>query len=572
MSTPLNTTFEALGLNPAILKTLAELGYEEPTPIQREAIPLLLEGKDVFGQAATGTGKTAAFALPLVQMLQLGKAIPFGASALVLVPTRELAVQVAEAVHSYGKGSGVSVLPIYGGQEISMQLRHLKRGVDVVVATPGRALDHLRRKTLKLENVSMVILDEADEMLDMGFADDLETILSELPAERQTALFSATLPPRIAAIAGKYLRGAIRLKIKADKSPTGETPKVRQTVYFVTRNQKVAALGRVLDLEAPRSAIIFCRTRTEVDSLTDTLTGLGFKAEPLHGGMSQEQRDRVLKRFKSGTTETLVATDVAARGLHVDKLSHVINYDLPTAPEAYVHRIGRTGRAGQEGVAISFADPRERGLLKNIEKLIGQRLEPAVVPTAADLRVRRLELLKGTLRETLLGGELELYRGVVDSLTAEFDAADVAAAALKMALIATVGEETERPEIVPSPTPERQSRPERPERSERPVRPDRPERSERPVRSEVASNETFVKLFIGAGRLAGIRPGDLVGAIANEAGIESSRIGSIQITDAFSLVQVPADTADGVLTALRNTTLRGKKVKVDRERLGKRTP
>ena len=453
-----------------------------------------------------------------------------------------------------------------------MQLRHLKRGVDVVVATPGRALDHLRRKTLKLENVSMVILDEADEMLDMGFADDLETILSELPAERQTALFSATLPPRIAAIAGKYLRGAIRLKIKADKSPTGETPKVRQTVYFVTRNQKVAALGRVLDLEAPRSAIIFCRTRTEVDSLTDTLTGLGFKAEPLHGGMSQEQRDRVLKRFKSGTTETLVATDVAARGLHVDKLSHVINYDLPTAPEAYVHRIGRTGRAGQEGVAISFADPRERGLLKNIEKLIGQRLEPAVVPTAADLRVRRLELLKGTLRETLLGGELELYRGVVDSLTAEFDAADVAAAALKMALIATVGEETERPEIVPSPTPERQSRPERPERSERPVRPDRPERSERPVRSEVASNETFVKLFIGAGRLAGIRPGDLVGAIANEAGIESSRIGSIQITDAFSLVQVPADTADGVLTALRNTTLRGKKVKVDRERLGKRTP
>ena len=696
--------FSTLGLKPVLLAALAQLGYEEPTPIQREAIPLLLEGRDLFGQAATGTGKTAAFALPMLNRLDPGKSKPFEAAALVLVPTRELAVQVAEAVHSYGKGMGVSVLPIYGGQEISVQLRRLKFGVDVVVATPGRALDHLRRKTLKLERVRMVVLDEADEMLDMGFAEDLDAILSELPDGRQTALFSATLPPRIATIADRHLKNPAKLKIRQERTPQGSAPKVRQTAYMVSRSQKVSALGRVLDLEAPKSAIVFCRTRTEVDSLTDTLTGLGFRAEPLHGGMSQEQRERVMKRFKAGTTETLVATDVAARGLHIEKLSHVFNYDLPTAPEAYVHRIGRTGRAGHEGVAISFADPREHRLLKNIERATGQRIEIAVVPTASDLRARKLELMQSTLRELLLAGELEPFRIVVETLAGDFDVMDVAAAAVKLSLSLS-GEQDRTESSLPAPKAEapasfgaglrdrprsaslggargragsvphsarrgpsadpsgkpyaasapkadtatasksdtsaaakrdastttsnvdatpaakpyaattrkseltsaatplaatsRKSLREREDEQGREStaassgepgsksrkasftkspasdaakpRPDSAKaRGEATGKSRgAAPSEAFVKLFVGAGRIAGIRPADLVGAIANEAGLEPSRIGSIQITDVYSLVEVPAEMAPRVMVALRQTTLRGRKVKVDIQRAGR---
>jgi len=375
------TGFASLGLEARLVETLALLGYEEPTPIQREAIPPLLQGRDLVGQAATGTGKTAAFALPLLQLLAgLGdrRARP---SALVLVPTRELAMQVAEAVQRYGQALGVSVLSIYGGQGYDHQLRSLKRGIDVVVATPGRALDHVRRGTLRLSGVTAVVLDEADEMLDMGFAEDLEAILTQTPAERQTMLFSATIPPHIAAIAQRHLTDPVTVRLAQERTEAGAIPRVRQTAYMVGRAYKLAALGRVLDVEAPASALVFCRMRTEVDELAETLRARGFRPEALHGGMSQEQRDRVMRLFRAGTANLLIATDVAARGLDIGRLSHVVNYDVPSAAESYIHRIGRIGRAGREGVAITLADPREHRLLRIIERATGQKIEIAQVPT-----------------------------------------------------------------------------------------------------------------------------------------------------------------------------------------------
>ncbi|KAB1902989.1 DEAD/DEAH box helicase, partial [Micromonospora sp. AMSO1212t] len=332
--------FADLGLRTELLGALAALGYEEPTPIQREAIPPLLAGQDLLGQAATGTGKTAAFALPLLQRMPVGR--PDGDPvSLVLVPTRELAVQVSEAFHRYGKDLGARVLPIYGGQPIGRQLRALDHGVDVVVATPGRALDHIARGTLRLGALSTVVLDEADEMLDMGFAEDIEAILEHAPAGRQTVLFSATMPARIDGLARQHLTDPVRIRIERERPVAGEAPRVRQSAYIVARGHKPAALGRVLDVESPTAAIVFCRSREEVDRLTETMNGRGYRAEALHGGMSQEQRDRVMGRLRSGTADLLVATDVAARGLDVEQLTHVVNYDVPSAPESYVHRIGR---------------------------------------------------------------------------------------------------------------------------------------------------------------------------------------------------------------------------------------
>jgi ATP-dependent RNA helicase DeaD len=588
---PQNSSFDTLGLKPALVEVLRTLGYEEPTPIQLAAIPPLLEGKDLLGIAATGTGKTAAFALPLLQQLTPGARAPHTTSALVLVPTRELAMQVAEAIHRYGQKLGVSVLPLYGGQVIGQQLRVLKRGVDVVVATPGRALDHLERKTLRLEEVQTVVLDEADEMLDMGFAEDLEAILSATPQKRQTALFSATLPPRIASIAERHLRQPVRVRIAREKVEPGELPRIRQTAYIVPRAFKVATLSRVLDVESPTAAIVFCRTRTEVDELTVSLNGRGWRAMALHGGMSQEQRDRVIKQLKSHAADLLVATDVAARGLDIPRLSHVVNFDVPNAPEAYVHRIGRTGRAGREGVAITLLEPKEHRLLRNLEKLTGQRIEVAAVPTVADLRSRHLELTKASLREVLVAGELDAFRGVVEGLAAEFDVMDVAAAAVKALQESRDEGRSGKDEEIPAVAPpsEKKPRTERPERTERPVRGERPERPERkapgprpskaseplgpPARTErPPSRKTerpdwnITRLYVGAGRSVGMRPADLVGAIAGEAGVESSKIGAIQIADAFSLVEVPEPLAERIIAALRQATLRGRKVAVRRDR------
>jgi ATP-dependent RNA helicase DeaD len=552
------TGFPALGLSTALIDTLSALGYEEPTPIQREAIPPLLEGRDLLGQAATGTGKTAAFALPLIQRFvpaaradgDDGASRGRRPSVLILAPTRELAMQVAEAVHRYGKALGVCAVPIYGGQAIQQQLRALRRGVDVVVATPGRALDLIRRGSLDLSDVRAVVLDEADEMLDMGFADDLEAILE------------------------RHLREPVHVKVASDPVAAGDVPRVRQSAYFVQRQHKIAALGRVLDMENPTAALVFCRTRTEVDELTESLNGRGYRAEALHGGMEQEQRDRVMRRFREGTADLLIATDVAARGLDIEHISHVVNFDVPSAPEAYVHRIGRTGRAGREGVAITFAEPREHRLLRNIEHVTGQKIQFESVPTVVDLRARRLELTRGSLREALLDGDFEQYRVVVEDLAGEFDLMDVAAAAVGLAHEASAGVDDEEEDIpaaaaYPADWGTRQRSGRGRTRDRGADRGDRGDRAGRARRERGGRRDAdATRLYIGLGRLAGIRPGDLVGAIANEAGIDARAIGSIDIADRFSIVEVPEDAADNVIEALRQTTIRGKRVSVRRDRFG----
>jgi ATP-dependent RNA helicase DeaD len=557
------TSFADLSLRPELLRALSDLGYEEPTPIQREAIPPVLEGHDVLGQAATGTGKTAAFALPVLQRLS-GKGRGGAPMALVLVPTRELAMQVSEAIHRYGRELGARVLPIYGGQPIGRQLKALQRGVDVVVATPGRAVDHIGRGTLALGAVEMLVLDEADEMLDMGFAEDIETILEATPRERQTVLFSATMPSRIDGMARRHLSEPVRIRMAREQAPAGEAPRVRQSAYIVARANKPAALGRVLDLEAPTAAIVFCRTRDEVDQLTETLNGRGYRAEALHGGMGQPQRDRVMARLRAGTADLLVATDVAARGLDIDQLTHVVNYDVPSAPEAYVHRIGRVGRAGREGVAVTLAQPREHRMLKAIERLTGQKIAMEKVPTVADLRARRLELTRAALHETLLEDDLEHFRVVVGTLAEEFDVLDVAAAAVKLAHESSgAGADGEE---IPEEDASRAERDSGGRRERAPAREGRGGREGRGARESRASGAAVTRLFVGAGRKAGIRPQDIVGAIANESYLSGDEIGAIEITDRFSLVEVPASAADEVVEALRGSTIKGKRVTVRRER------
>jgi ATP-dependent RNA helicase DeaD len=553
--------FAGLGLRPELLRALTSLGYEEPTPIQREAIPPLLAGHDLVGQAATGTGKTAAFALPVLQALAVRQELEGGAgrgggpAALVLVPTRELAEQVSQAVHRYGRDLGVRVLPVYGGQPIGRQLQALQRGVDVVVGTPGRVLDHINRATLKLGDVRTVVLDEADEMLDMGFAEDIEAILAETPEGRQTVLFSATIPPRIDGIARRHLREPVRIRMGQESTAPGDMPLVRQSAYIVARPYKAAALGRVLDVEAPSAAIVFCRTREEVDQVTETLNGRGYRAEALHGGMSQDQRDRVMGRLRGGSTELLIATDVAARGLDVEQLTHVINFNVPSAPEAYVHRIGRVGRAGREGAAITLAEPREQRMLKAIERLTGQRITVEKLPTVTDLRARRLELTRSALQASLEADDLERFRVVIDSLTDEFDIENVALAAVKLLHEAAGGDvdEAEIPAIAVAP-----------HREERDAK-----RRDRPVHGRPPGDSGATRLFVGIGRRAGLRPQDLVGAIAGESGLNAREIGAIQITDRFSLVEVPESAADMVITALQRSTIRGRHPTVRRERFAR---
>ncbi len=547
---PRPETFAALQLRSELLAALGALGYEEPTPIQREAIPHLLEGRDLLGQAATGTGKTAAFALPLLERLPSPRstAAPL---ALVLLPTRELAVQVSEAIHRYGRDLGVRVLPIYGGQPIQRQVRALERGVDVVVATPGRVLDHLGRGTLELDAVEVVVLDEADEMLDMGFAEDIESILDALPAERQTVLFSATLAPRVDRIARRYLRDPIRITTGREAPAAGKAPLVRQQAYIVPRAHKLAALGRVLDVEAPAAAIVFGRTRDEVDQLTESLNGRGYRAEALHGGMSQDQRDRAMGRLRSGTADLVVATDVAARGLDIKQLTHVINYDVPASPDAYVHRIGRVGRAGREGVAVTLAEPREHRMLSTIERVTKQRISVEQLPTVADLRARRLELTRAALEESIVSDDLSGFRVVVESLADEYDVMAVALAAVKLAHEASgaAAAEEEIPDVTPKAV-----------RAEGGSRPPRERRQGRPP------SPGMTRLFVGLGRSAGVRPQDLVGAITGESNVHGREVGAIEIADRFSLVEVPEAAADQVLAALRAATIRGRKAAVRRER------
>ena len=548
--------FADLELRSELLAALDELGYEEPTPIQREAIPPLLAGRDLLGQAATGTGKTAAFALPLLQHIAESepREAAAGPLALVLVPTRELAMQVSQAVHRYGRSLGARVVPVYGGQPVWRQVKALERGVDVVVATPGRALDHLGRGTLALDAVEVVVLDEADEMLDMGFAEDLDAILDACPPQHQTMLFSATMPPRIDRLARQRLHEPVRIALSREQATAGgEGPLVRQSAYVVARNHKPAALGRVLDVENPTAAIVFCRTRTEVDELTETMNGRGYRAEALHGGMSQQQRDRVMDRLRSETAELLVATDVAARGLDIDHLTHVVNYDVPSSPEAYVHRIGRVGRAGREGVAITLVEPRQHRHLKAIEHHTGQRLEVEQVPTVADLRARRLELMRAALRETLVADPdaLERFRPVVESLSDEFDLVEIALAAVALAQDADGGpdDEEELPDV---------------RMRQDGGKPGKGGSGGAP-KAPRAPSSGMTRLWISAGRNLGIRPKDLVGAIAGESSLTGRDVGDIQIAQKFSLVEVPDEAVDEVIAALRTSTVKGKKVAARRD-------
>jgi ATP-dependent RNA helicase DeaD len=529
--------FGALGLADPIVKAVAALGYEEPTPIQREAIPVLVAGRDLIGQAGTGTGKTAAFALPLLHRLVETTAGARGPRGLILVPTRELAMQVAEAVHKYAKGTALRVVPVYGGAPMDQQIRALRRGADIVVATPGRALDLLRRQALTLDAVEVLVLDEADEMLDMGFADDLETIITATPDGRQTALFAATMAPRIAGIAEKHLTRPARVTIKGEKRAAGRLPRVRQTAYIASRAQKAHALGRILEFEDPASAIVFCRTRIEVDELTDTLKSHGYVAQALHGGMEQRQRDRVMHAFRQEQADVLVATDVAARGLDIEHVSHVINYDIPTSPEVYVHRIGRTGRIGREGVAITLVDPREQRLLRQIETLTRQPIEIAPLPTAEALQARRLGALRSAIEARIHEGGLDAPRAFVATLAHELDVVDIAAAVV--ALLQTSGDGASAP-----------------------APPDEP--------AEPEASGPMTPLFVGAGRSAGIRPGDLVGAITGEAHLTARQLGKITIGAHHSFVEVPESLVDRVIRAMQRTTLRGKKVDVRRERGSRR--
>jgi ATP-dependent RNA helicase DeaD len=594
-----DTGFADLGLRPELLKALAGLGYEEPTPIQREAIPHMINGKDLLGQAATGTGKTAAFALPILQLLDMNNDRP-APVALVLVPTRELAMQVSEAIYKYGHDLRARCVPIYGGQPIGRQIDALSRGTHVVVATPGRALDHIRKKTLKLDNIKMVVLDEADEMLDMGFAEDLEAILESTPKERQTVLFSATMPPRIDSIARRHQREPIRITIQRSSTEAGTLPLVKQSAYMIPRHHKAAALGRILDIEAPEAAIVFCRTRGEVDQLTETLNGRGYRAEALHGGMDQEQRDRVMGRFRSGVAELLIATDVAARGLDIDHLTHVVNYDVPSAPESYVHRIGRVGRAGREGVAITLAEPREQRQLQNIERLTKQKIPFEKVPSVEALRARQMALTTETLREALASAPQERFESVLTELLQEFNIEQIALAAIKLTHDADQSslDEVHIPDLSQGDTRDRRDRGDSRERgnrgdsrgdsrergnrgdsrgdsrerfdrsgsndrSSRFGRDERPDRGGRFERgAQRGSSGATAKLYVGLGRKAGIRPQDLVGAIANESGISGRDIGDIKVSDQFSIVEVPSGEMDNILKSMTNVSIRGKKANI----------
>ena len=574
----ISPTFSDLPLRGETLTALANLGYEEPTPIQAESIPHLVGGRDVLGQAATGTGKTAAFALPMLELLEPADSgmRPDAPVGLIIVPTRELAIQASEATHRYGRGLDARVLPIYGGQPIGRQLHALSRGVDIVVATPGRAVDHISRGSLDLSGIRMVVLDEADEMLDMGFAEDLDTILGALPTTRQTVLFSATMPKRIESLARRHLSDPVTVRIAASAVAEGEQPRVTQRAFLVARAHKAAALGRILDVESPDAAIVFCRTRTEVDELTETLNGRGYRAEALHGGMNQEGRDRVMNRVRSGTADLLIATDVAARGLDIEHLTHVVNFGVPSSPETYVHRIGRVGRAGREGVAITLAEPREQRLLANIQHATGDAVTIAKVPSVADLHERRMELTVESVRASAGASDVDRYRHVVEALAEDLDVFEIAMAAVRLVheTNAGVDDQTEIPEIAP-----RKRRDDHDGRSKAPGKgrdTDGRGRGERPFDGGKgkgkakgkwhASDRPMTRLYFPIGRGARVRPGDLVGAIAGETNLKGKDIGSIEIAEKFSLVEVPESAVDEVVRAMKKTTIKGKKVVPRRER------
>ena len=572
MTTETITMFNQMALSPSILKVLDDVGYETPSPIQAQTIPLILAGRDVLGQAQTGTGKTAAFALPLLSMLDLKVKDP---QVLVLAPTRELAIQVAEAFQTYAKHiKGFHVLPVYGGQDFRGQIRALERGVHVVVGTPGRVMDHMRRGTLKLDKLTALVLDEADEMLRMGFIDDVEWVLEQLPAKRQIALFSATMPTQIRRIATNHLNNPEQVTIKL-KTTTAET--IRQRYWLVSGVHKLDALTRILEAEDYNAIIVFVRTKIATTELSEKLEARGYAVAPLSGDIAQNVRERTVQQLKNGKLDIIVATDVAARGLDVERVSHVINYDIPYDTEAYVHRIGRTGRAGRHGDAILFVAPRERRLLNAIEKATNKKIEMMELPSTELINDARIVKFKQRITDTLATEELGLFYQLVEQYQQENNvpAIEIAAALAQLA-------QGDTPLLLQN-KPERKAEREW-DRDERPARKERSSKdrgaSDRPGKArgdkgresfakrepfnkkESPSEEGMDRFRIEVGHNHDVKPGNIVGAIANEANIDSKYIGRIDIHDDYSLVDLPADMPKELLRSLRKVRVSGQQMNI----------
>ena len=558
MTTDTVTAFNQLALNKPLLAVLDEVGYETPSPIQAQTIPLLLQGKDVLGQAQTGTGKTAAFALPLLSGLDLKQKDP---QVLVLAPTRELAIQVAEAFQKYASHMrGFHVIPIYGGQDYRGQIRALQRGVHVVVGTPGRVMDHMRRGTLKLDKLSALVLDEADEMLRMGFIDDVEWILEQTPPNRQIALFSATMPQQIRRIATKYLNKAEQITIKS-KTTTVDT--IRQRFWPVSGVHKLDALTRILEAELFDAMIVFVRTKIATAELSEKLEARGYASAPLNGDIAQNQRERTITQLKNGKLDIIVATDVAARGLDVERVSHVVNYDIPYDTEAYVHRIGRTGRAGRQGDAILFVAPREKRLLGAIEKATRKKIEIMELPTTELINDKRIAKFKQRITDTLATEDLGFFSQLIEQYEHEHNvpAEDIAAALARQL-------QGDTPFLL-------QKKPQRKagqagidkdwDRDERPPREQRTrQQHDRHQRGLSPVEDGMERFRIEVGHKHNVMPGNIVGAIANEAGIESQYIGRINIHDDYSLVDLPEGMPKEIFNELKKVWVSGQQLKISR--------
>lgn len=519
--------FEDLGLDTRILRAITEMGFEEPSPIQAKAIPEVMSGRDVIGQAQTGTGKTAAFGIPLLQKIDSKNR---KLQAIVLCPTRELAIQVADEIRRLCKFMhGIKVLPVYGGQDISIQIRSLKGGVQLVIGTPGRVMDHLRRHTLKFDELHTIVLDEADEMLNMGFREDIETILKDAPQERQTILFSATMPQPILDITRNYQKDAVMVRV-VKKELTVKN--IDQYYYEVKQKNKEEVLSRLIDMYNPKLSLVFCNTKKRVDELTEALKGRGYFAEGLHGDLKQSQRDRVMKGFRTGKTEILIATDVAARGIDVDDVEAVFNYDLPQDDEFYVHRIGRTGRAGRVGKAFTFVVGREVYKLKDIQRYCKTKIYARPVPSLNDVTAIRLEKVMEEIDEIIKNEDLRSMMRVIERQINEEDytAMDIAAAFLKKSM----GEF---------------------EQNTLPKRED--------DFGDTGAEEGMVRLFINIGKKQKVRPGDILGAVAGESGIPGKLVGTIDMYDKYTFVEVPRENAADVLRAMKNTKIKGKSINVE---------
>ncbi|MFW8590679.1 DEAD/DEAH box helicase [Glaciecola sp. 2405UD65-10] len=564
MTDTVDVTFKDLNLPSAILQALEKVGYEKPSPIQAKSIPLLLEGHDLLGQAQTGTGKTAAFALPMLANIDPDESFT---QLLVLAPTRELAIQVSEAFQVYASFSKkIRVLPIYGGQSYDNQIRQLKRGVQVVVGTPGRVIDHIKRKTLKLDQLKFLVLDEADEMLRMGFIDDVELILSHAPATRQTALFSATMPPPIKKITQRYLTNPQHVKIES-KVSTAST--IRQRYCQVAGHHKLEALTRIMEVENFDAVIVFVRTKTATIELADKLSARGYDAEALNGDIAQAARERTVDKLKQGKIDILVATDVVARGLDVERVSHVINYDVPHDTESYVHRIGRTGRAGREGDAILFISHREKRMLFAIEKATKQQITPMEIPSISELNESRLGRFKTSVLEAINDDSIESYMPIIEAILKESEASpEVVMAAL--ARVAQGDEplllsEKDRPDVHAKPSfKDRGDRGDRGprERNSRDRGPREGGRDRKPQRSRGKPEAGMKRFKIEVGYVHGAKPGNIVGAIANEADISSKNIGAIDIHDNYTLVDLPDSLPSKAKETLQKTRVAGQRLNI----------